>query len=172
LRRHDLIEDAVLGASRVTIKNEPFIVTKRAVRVVLQLSNGQRVPGVVHTNLHSSVHHGRERVKDVLNDPSPMLPVHGEDGTCTLFNKSFIEVVELEQPDLAETGETDLTDHREISLVLADGLQLAGTILVSTPPERARTLDFLNRGEPFFYLETQQGSRVIALRYVLSVRDY
>ena len=56
--------------------------------------------------------------------------------------------------------------------MLADAVQLTGTILVSTPPERARTLDFLNRGERFFYLETAQGSRVIALQHVVCARDH
>lgn len=155
----------------MTDPQNPFIVTKREVRVVLQLSTGARVSGVVHCNLHSSAHHGRERVKDVLNNENAMLPVHS-DGKCVLFNKGFIEVVELEEPDVAEVGETDLSEHREVDLMLADGVALRGTILVSTPPERARTLDFLNRGQGFFYLETAQGSRVIALRHVLSAADH
>ncbi len=160
------------AAVKMADEQDSLVVSKREVPVVLQLSTGQRVPGVVHCNLRSGVHHGRERVKDVLNGPNAMLPVHAADGSCTLFNKAFIEVVELAAPDLAEDGETDLSDHRKVALLLADGVKLRGTILVSTPPERARTLDFLNRGERFFYLETEPGSRVIALQHVVSARDH
>jgi hypothetical protein len=163
--------DAFDRSARMTDEQNPFIVSKREVHVKLQLSTGQQVSGFIHCNVRSAEHHGRERVKDVLNGPSAMVPIHLADGSYMLFNKAYIEVVELDHPDLAEEGETDLTDHRPIELLLADGMALHGTILVSTPPERSRTLDFLNRGERFFYLETEDGSRVIALQHVVSARD-
>jgi hypothetical protein len=155
----------------MTDEPNPFLVNKREVHVRLQLSTGQRVEGFIHCNVRSAEHHGRERVKDVLNGPSSLVPVHMADGNYVLFNKSYIEVVELDHPDLADDGEEDLTLHRGVDVTLADGVTLSGTILVSTPPERSRTLDFLNRGERFFYLETAVGSRVIALQHLVCVRD-
>lgn len=150
----------------------PYVVKKREVHAVLVLSNGQRVTARIPCDLHAMQHHGRERVKDVLNADSPMFPVWNEDdGRWTLLNKAFVELVELTQPDLAEEDDTDLTQHREIELVLARGTALRGTLLVSTPPERARTLDFLNRGERFFYLDTEQGTRIVGLAHVVSARD-
>lgn len=149
-----------------------FAVNKREVHVVLQLSTGRRMSAHVHCAVRSDRHHGRERVKDVLNGESPMFPAFSlDDGRWVLINKAFIELVELDEPDLAEPGETDLTEHREVEVTLASGVELRGTILVSTPPDRARTLDFLNRGERFFYLETERGSLVIGLAHVLSAGD-
>jgi hypothetical protein len=127
---------------------------------------------VIQCNLHAAEHHGRERVKDVLNAKEPLVPIwSATDRSSLLINKAHIALMILEAHDLAEPDEPDMTDHHEVLITLASGLELRGTILVSTPPERSRTLDFLNRGERFFYLETSDGSRIISLEHVVSARD-
>jgi hypothetical protein len=137
------------------------------------LSTGQEFSGVIQCNLHAAEHHGRERVKDVLNSAAALVPIWSvSDRSCALINKSYIEMLVLDEMDLAEPGDPDMTLHRDVALTLARGTELRGTMLVSTPPERSRTLDFLNRGERFFYLQTTEGERLINLEHVVIARDF
>lgn len=150
--------------------NNPFLVRKRDVSVRLTLSTGRVVSGTVQCSEHSEWHHGRERVKDVLNGEGEFMHLWGE-GRSVLIHKAFIEQVELSESDLASANEPDLTEHRDIDVLLASGAELSGTIFVSAPLGHTRTLDFLNRGERFYYLDSPQGTRIISLAHTVTVRD-
>jgi hypothetical protein len=151
---------------------ERFRVLKRPVPVRVRLATGRQLSAIVQCGEHAGTHHGRERVKDVLNAAEEIVPFWSESSqNCTLVNKRFVELVELLEPDLADAKEPDLTSRREVSLVLSSGTGLRGVLLVSTPPGQNRTLDFLNRGERFFYLDTEGGMYVVNLDHVVTVND-
>jgi hypothetical protein len=151
---------------------ERFRVVKRPVPVRVRLSTGRQISAHLHLAEHAHGHHGRERVKDVLNSEDDVIPLWSEGpAACTLVNKRFIELVELLEPDLIDPQEPDLSSHREVSVLLSSGTGLRGTLLISTPPGQNRTLDFLNRGERFFYLGTEHGMSIVHLEHVVTVSD-
>ena len=151
---------------------ERFRVSKRPVPVRVRLATGRQISAHLQCAEHAHGHHGRERVKDVLNAEEDVIPLWSEGpAACTLVNKRFIELVELIEPDRVDPNEPDLTSHREVSVLLSSGTGLRGQLLISTPPGQSRTLDFLNRGERFFYLETENGMTIVHLEHVVTVSD-
>jgi hypothetical protein len=77
--------------SRMTDEN-PYLVHKREVPIRVTLSTGEVVDGTVHCNVRAVQHHGRERVKDVLNGEAELVPLL-VNGQSVLVHKSFIEQV-------------------------------------------------------------------------------
>jgi hypothetical protein len=147
-------------------------VTKRLVPVRVRLTTGRQIAALVQCSEQAERRLGRERVKDLLNGDDALLPLWNELAQAsTLVNKRFIELVELVEPDLARDGEPDLTTHRPVTLLLSSGSGLRGSLLVSTPPSQERTLDFLNRGERFFYLDTETVTQIVNLEHVVTVTD-
>jgi hypothetical protein len=152
--------------------SEHYRVGKRAVPVRVRLNSGRQISAVVQCAEQSDKHLGRERVKDVLNAEEPLVPLWNETTQAnTLVNKAFIELVELEEPDLSRPDDPDLTDRRPVTILLASGTSVRGNLIISTPPGQDRTLDFLNRGERFFYLETEQAHCIVHLAHVVTVSD-
>jgi hypothetical protein len=152
--------------------SDRFRVSKRPVPVRVRLSTGRQITAHLQCAEQAHGHHGRERVKDVLNAEDPVVPLWSEGpAACTLVNKRFIEMVELLEPDVVDPQEPDLSNHREVSVLMSSGTGIRGTLYISTPPGQSRTLDFLNRGERFFYLDTEHGMTIVHLEHVVTVSD-
>jgi hypothetical protein len=151
---------------------EAFRVIKRLVPIRVRLTTGRQISALVKCAEQAEHHRGRERVKDLLNAPEPLLPLWNEvSQTSTLVNKRFIELVELVEPDLASEDMPDLSTHRAVTILLSSESGLRGSLYVSSPPGHERTLDFLNGGDRFFYLESETGVQVVNIEHVVTVTD-
>lgn len=151
---------------------EQFRMIKRPVPVRVRLASGRQIAAWIQCAEHSEVNGEPERVKDVLNADDVMVPLWNEASqTNTLVNKRFVELVELVEGDLLDPATLELCERRHVSLLLSSGTGMRGNLLISTRPGQNRTLDFLNRGERFFYLETEIGMQVIHLEHVITATD-
>ncbi len=142
--------------------------------LTIHLASGQVIKAAVWVSRESDRHHGRERVKDVLNLAEPMLPIIAVDnGSASVLNRRHVLYVSLEGPDYAsETDQAaDLSIHRTVMVRLSSGRGLKGELFITMPPGKDRTLDFLNRGDAFFYLRTEDGLKLVHLEHVVSVDD-
>ncbi|MEZ4362294.1 MAG: hypothetical protein R3B48_19045 [Kofleriaceae bacterium] len=101
-----------------------------------------------------------EDVQRLLEEDRDFLPVE-VDGQRSLINRSAIDFVAVARRP-GGFGEDDevsdvhtLFDYRcPVRIELIDGLALGGTLLFSTPADRARLVDFLNLGPRFVQLWT------------------
>jgi hypothetical protein len=149
---------------------EPYRVIKRLVPVRVRLTTGRQIAALVKCAEQAEHHAGRERVRDLLNAREPMIPLWNEvSQTSTLVNKRFIELVELVEPDSSDAP--DFATPRQVTLLLSSESGLRGSLRIATPPGHERTLDFLNEGDRFFYLETETGVQVVNLDHVVTVTD-
>jgi hypothetical protein len=152
--------------------NEQFRVIKRPVPVRVRLASGRQLAAIIQCAEHTEHGGARERVKDVLNGEEALVPLWNETTESnTLVNKRFIELVELEEPDAMDPQTLALCERRHVSILLSSGTGIRGNLLISTRPGQHRTLDFLNRGERFFYLETELGMQVVHLEHVITATD-
>ncbi|MCW5827819.1 MAG: hypothetical protein KIT79_00750 [Deltaproteobacteria bacterium] len=151
-----------------------YQVAKRSVPVMVRLTNGNAHKGDFLLAAQAEQHHGAERVKDLLNGSGEMVPLFSHlHNTPILLNKRHIEMVELTEPDLASDADrdTDFAIHRQALLIMDSGSKLRGDLVVTMPSGHDRTLDFLNRGERFVYLESRDGTKIINLLHVIAVED-
>ncbi len=156
-------------------KNQDLIVPKLSATVLVRLTDGHAYKGEFRLASESAAHHGHERVKDVLNAEGPMIPFFNpEKNETTLLNKSHILMVELAAPDLASDSDTgtDFGDRRGLVVSLTGGIKVRGQVIINMPPDKDRTLDFLNRGERFFYLNSRDGLRIANLDHVIQVEEF
>jgi hypothetical protein len=152
--------------------NEQFRMIKRPVPVRVRLASGRQIGAIIQCAEQSEHRRTRERVKDLLNGEDALVPLWNETTQSnTLVNKRFIELVELEEPDAMDPQTLALCERRHVSILLSSGTGLRGSLLISTRPGQHRTLDFLNRGERFFYLETEIGMQVVHLEHVITATD-
>ncbi len=148
---------------------------KLRVQVIVRLSNGHAYKGDFLLAPTSDAHHGHERVKDLLNSPETMVPFFNpEKEAAILLNKQHIQMVEMQGPDLAgdPENEPDFAEHRQLVVTLTAGIKIRGDILVTMPPGQDRTLDFLNRGEQFLYVNSRDGLRIINIDHLIAVEDF
>jgi hypothetical protein len=149
-----------------------YRVLKRPVPVRVRLASGRQIAAIVQCSEQNEKNRGRERVKDVLNGDDALVPLWNETSQAnTLVNKRFIELVEITEPDEIDPATAELCEQKQVSLLLSSGTSLRGTLLISTPRGQHRTLDFLNRGERFFYLDTETGLHIVHLEHVVTAVD-
>lgn len=156
-------------------ENQELKVPKLSATVLVRLTDGHAYKGVFRLAAEAATHHGHERVKDLLNAPEAMIPFFNpEKSETVLLNKAHILMIELADPDRASDSdsEIDFADRRGLVVSLTGGIKVRGQVLINMPPEKDRTLDFLNRGERFFYLNSRDGLRIANLEHVIQVEEF
>ena len=124
-------------------------VPKRKVSIAVSLLGGEKISGNIFLGAQSAFHYGEEHIIDLLNDPSPFFPFEREDtSTIRLINKKntiTITTAEDSRP------EEELGKKEKITLLLIDGQELTGEILIAQPEYRSRVLDTLNAEDKEFF---------------------
>lgn len=119
-----------------------------------------------------------ETVAERLNDGAPFFPLRGADGSVALVGKALVRYViapssEATDPtDEARAAEVDTTPHVLVTAELDSGEAITGVFLVDLPPERVRTLDYVNAaGHVFLPLAQLDREVVINRAFILQLRD-
>jgi hypothetical protein len=129
-------------------------VPKRKAEVQLLLPGGTRRSVQVFLAEFAHDHPGPERLSDLLNAGGQFLPVLDLADEQMLFvNRAQIAAAfvsaELEQDPAVEHT---IPLEQEVRVRMADGQVLEGLLAYVLPPDRERTIDFLNASAPFFRL--------------------
>jgi hypothetical protein len=147
-------------------------VPTRRIGVRLCMSQGRIVPGALF--LHESRFHGgcAKEVLEELNDARAFLPFHAEDPSMgrVLVHKNHIVRVHLEdyEPALDEPH-LDESAGAPCTLLLDDGCELQGRLLVAVPKEASRLLDRINSAERFMPLAYDAGLAFVHRDHVARV---
>jgi len=70
--------------------------------------------------------------------------------------------VELTEVDMAAMG----IKEEPMTVVFNDNFKLAGKSFIDLPPEKSRTIDFLNQEQCFFLLVTDSTAHVINRKHI------
>lgn len=150
-----------------------FRVEKLRSEVTLTLSNGTSVRGYAFVSADSRTHAGPERVRDVLNGESWLVPFepHGAGASsAVLYNREHIVMARLvDRAEVQADPGYDLATARSVSMLLSNGVRLRGTVRIYRPKGRDRLSDFARASDMFGYLETKDATYIINLRHVVEL---
>ncbi len=139
--------------------------------VALLLSGGTRLIGAMFIQGSARRRNGREEPTDIMNETDPFFPFVSEDDETFLIAKDRVSEVELLAP-MEDDSERHVGARLvDIELLLVGGGNRRGTILLETPSDRPRLLDFLNRTqERFVLLHNRDGVRLINRAMIERIR--
>lgn len=150
-----------------------YRINKDRVGATLTLSDGRTVRGSFFV-AGSSRLHTPERVKDVLNGGPAFFPfeVHSPSGLHTgLFNRDQVLLVALTNDEAHADAAYEVAKRAAISILLANGTRLSGTVSLYCPQGRDRLSDYTRADETFRYLETGSALLLVNFRYVLELSE-
>ncbi len=125
-------------------------------------TGGRRLAGFVHLQPHAAVHLGSETPEDLLNRHGRFLPLTREDGRTVFLAKAQILALLIPADALSDDpARASAARNLQIRVELSDGTEFAGSVASEMPPDRPRTLDFLNETSGFFALRSQDAVRYL-----------
>ncbi|MBI3805442.1 MAG: hypothetical protein HY282_16970 [Nitrospirae bacterium] len=137
--------------------------------VLFELADGSEVEGEVFLRLYEAHHAGLQKIGDLLNDETRVIPLRTKRETL-LINRRHIALakvgVDLEQDDLMTLGK-----QYTVSLKMLRGNEIRGDIFVNLPEGFCRVKDYFNQPLQFFPLVQSEYILYINQKFVLSVRD-
>jgi hypothetical protein len=118
-------------------------------------------------------------VATLLDQDASFLPVRGENGVRLLAKRSIawlaIQRVEESESDFTDEEPSEvitLYDRRHSVIVqLVTGEALTGTVFDSSPADRPRVIDHLNRAGRFLRLWTPEQHYLVHKDHILEVRE-
>ena len=150
-----------------------YRVEKVKTEAVVVLSSGTSTAGSFFLAGSSATHAGPERVADVLNAESGFFPfeVPGPTGPQTiLFNRPHVVMVKLgRSAEPQRDPGYDVATRRTVSVLLSNGLRLAGEVRVYRPFGRDRLSDYARSAEAFRYVETAEGTLIINTAHIVEI---
>jgi hypothetical protein len=143
-------------------------VPKKRVFLTVDFVGDKRIRGNIFLSPQSGLHYGEERIIDMLNDATSFFPFELE-GTSAIriINKENIISVGATEDLPAEEG---LGKKETITVVLSNGRNISGELIIDQPEYKSRVLDFFNSGERrFFRLFTESETYYINISHVIEV---
>jgi hypothetical protein len=150
-----------------------YRVEKQRADAELVLATGDAVRGCFFLWASSQAHEGPERVGDLLNAPDGFFPFELESGETALYNRSHIVMVRLPAAVLEATMDPgyEVATRRHVSMLLSNGMRLAGRVSVYRPWGRDRLSDYARSDETFRYLETSGGTIIVNSAHLVELRE-
>ena len=147
-----------------------YRIEKDRIAVVVTTFDGERLAGDLFVQPYTRYRMGREQAPDLLNASEPFFPL-GTDEATQLLAKDNVREVEVPGDDPEGLGVHAGARVSEIEVVLQGGIVRSGTVLLETPSDRPRLLDFLNRLDSrFLTLYCRDGVRLLNRRLIERVR--
>jgi len=126
-----------------------YRVEKREEPVVIYMSDGMVVEGVIFLSDFSHLHSGKQTALEMLREEEPFFPLRDQHGTFKLIKKSLI--THVQQHEGAEVPE-HYGKEVEVTLTFIAGESLRGKVLLNMPEGKNRIQDFINSSPGFFSL--------------------
>lgn len=137
--------------------------------VLFELYDGSEIDGEVFLRLYEAHHAGLQKVGDLLNEETRVIPLRTKTGTL-LLNRSRIASAkvraELEKDDLMTLGQ-----KYTVSLKMIRGKEIQGDIFVNLPEGFCRVKDYFNQPVQFFPLIQSEFVIYINRELLLYVQD-
>lgn len=137
--------------------------------VLFELYDGSEIDGEVFLRLYEAHHAGLQKVGDLLNEETRVIPLRTKTGTL-LLNRSRIASAkvraELEKDDLMTLGK-----KYTVSLKMIRGKEIQGDIFVNLPEGFCRVKDYFNQPVQFFPLIQSEFVIYINRELLLYVQD-
>ncbi|MDX1643878.1 MAG: hypothetical protein R3244_05910 [Thermoanaerobaculia bacterium] len=146
-----------------------FRIPRREVEARILLEGGEEVAGRLFAPRHGP-HGERGTIEDRLSDArEPFLPLVRE-GDTLFVSADWILSVTLPAED-AHLAEGDDAHTFELTLRLAGGSEIRGTVGISLPPEESRPLDFLNAAPRFIAVRSESAVVLVNRAFVVSASE-
>jgi hypothetical protein len=144
--------------------------TERIAAEIL-LAEGVTVYGDIHLQARVAYRDGAETPLEMLNRPEPFFVLSTPDGSIVFLSKDQVAVISC-APDAVLDDPERTTAARRLGLdvVLWGGAIYRGWAMHELPPNRARTLDYLNAAGRFFAVSTDAETRYVNRSHVSIVR--
>jgi hypothetical protein len=124
-------------------------VPKKKVPLKINFVGGESIQGNIFLSSQSPLHYGEELVIDLLNDKDPFFPFEIEEPfSIRIINKKNIISVTTSE-DLK--SDEVIGKKEKIKIILTDGQQLIGELIINQPEYKSRVLDFFNVNERRFF---------------------
>jgi hypothetical protein len=151
-----------------------FRVEKRRAEAELTLSNGESLRGCFFVAPSSATHHGAERVADLLNAETGLLPFdRAEAGTTVLVNSAHVVTARLlgssDEPR-REAG-YDVAKVRRVIMKLSNRVVLRGIVRVYCPVGHDRLSDYARTPPVFRYVENEDGTFVVNTNHIVELSE-
>lgn len=149
-----------------------YRIEKARVEAIVTMSNGDSVEGCFFVSSNSPRHDGPERVGDLLNSDTGFLPFERHDGEgvrSVIYNRDHLFVVALRDPEANHEPGYEVATPRIVSVLLANGQRIVGSIRVFRPERRDRVSDWARFGKRFRYIETDGTTYLVNLDHVIEV---
>ena len=136
----------------------------------ITLADGTVLAGEIHVQPRVAHHEGAETPVEMLNRTEPFFVLSHEGGVLFLSKAQVAYVSCGAQPPLGDPERFNAAKLVALEVQLVGGAEFKGWATVERPPNRARTLDYLNEPEPFFTVWTNAVTCYIHRAHVRLVR--
>jgi hypothetical protein len=151
-----------------------FRFEKRRTKAVLWLVTGESIHGCFFTSGGSTRRHGAERIGDLLNSDTGFFPfevqVAGMARTVQ-YNRVHLVAVEVFDDEARRDSGYEVATRRIVSILLASGRRLEGTVRVYRPGGRDRVSDWTHESEAFRYVEGPDVTLIVNALHIVSVTE-
>jgi hypothetical protein len=151
-----------------------YRVEKHRSRATLTLTTGETIRGSFFVAASGVRVPGRERVGDILNAESGFFPfeIDDERGRRTvLFNRTQVIAVVVSDDEARRDPGYQVAPERRVSLRLANGTALAGSVRVYRPEGRDRLSDWARQADAFRYVETSDATVIVNISHIVEVSE-
>lgn len=150
-----------------------FKIEKTRATAELVLATGATVRGCFFLWASSHLHHGPDRIGDLLNERTGFFPFQLEDGETALYNRAHIVQVCL-PPEAVETRIEpgyDVATRHTVTMLMSTGHRITGTVSVYLPDSHARLSDYARSEQTFRYVETDAHTVIVNSAHVVELRE-
>jgi hypothetical protein len=150
-----------------------YRVEKIRAHAELTLTTGARVRGCVFLWSSRQSHVGRQRIGDLLNEPTEFFPFEREDGQVGLYHRAHVVTAQL-PPDCSEARLEpgyEIAPRRRVSMLLTTGDRITGTVSVYCPAGHDRLSDYARRERMFRYIEGDEYTWIINSAHVVELTE-
>ena len=151
-----------------------FRVEKHRADAEVTLSNGESLRGCFFVAPSSATHAGAERVADLLNAESGLIPFDRPDaGTTVLVNCAHVVTARLlgSSDEPRRDAGYDVAKIRRVVMKLSNRVVLRGIVRVYCPTGRDRLSDYARTPPVFRYVENEDGTFVVNTHHIVELAE-
>jgi hypothetical protein len=149
-----------------------FRVEKRRVSAQVTLVTGATLSGCFFLSGSSQLHTGPERIGDLLNFEAGFFPFESS-GRTSLINRAHVLKVALstEMIEAQLDAGYDVATRRCVVVLLSNGEEVKGHVVVFRPPGRDRLSDYAHIDERFRYVELSDRTLLINSAHIVALTE-
>jgi hypothetical protein len=151
-----------------------FRFEKRRTQAVLWLVTGERINGCFFTAAGSTRREGAERIGDLLNSETGFFPFEVEVdgvGRAVQYNRVHVSAVQVFDDEARRDSGYEVATRRMVSILLASGRRIEGTVRVYRPGGRDRVSDWTRESAVFRYVEGPDVTLLVNASHIVSVTE-